>query len=87
MSIDVGAADGTYVAHLMLYSSRVIAFEPRKDAAEALRSRFRNVKLVSVEEVALSDSAASVLMHVPVGVPMLGTIEPSNQLRALLRPR
>ena len=80
LSIDVGAAHGTYVAHIMLYSSRVIAFEPRKDAAEALRSRFKNINLVSVEHVALSDSAGSVQMCVPAGRPMLSTIEPNNQL-------
>lgn len=86
LSIDVGAAAGNYVAHLIPYSSRVVAFEPRKDAAEALRSRFRNTRLVSVEQAALSDSAGSVQMHVPVGRPMLGTIEPYNRLEGAPAP-
>jgi len=64
-SIDVGAADGSYVAHMLLYSSTVVAFEPRPDAATRLRSQFGNTKAVRVEDVALSDTVGSAKMRIP----------------------
>jgi FkbM family methyltransferase len=79
-SVDVGAADGAYTVRLFLHSAAVIAFEPRPAAAEALRTRFRNLGAVSVEQVALSDTAGSSQLRIPPGRPMLATIDPRNQL-------
>ena len=78
-SIDVGAADGSYVAHMLLYSSAVVAFEPRPDAAIRLRSQFGNTKAVQIEEVALSDTVGFAKMRIPEKG-TLSTIEEKNHL-------
>jgi FkbM family methyltransferase len=65
LSIDIGAADGAYAANLLQHSSFVAAFEPRMDAANNLRSHFANSRLVSVEQVALSNASGVVKMRVP----------------------
>ena len=41
LSVDVGAANGTYLAYLLLYSAGVVAFEPRPEAAARLRAQLR----------------------------------------------
>jgi FkbM family methyltransferase len=80
ISLDVGAADGTYLAYLLLYSARVIAFEPRPEAAAALRSRLGATSLARLEEVALSDAAGNGEIRVPAERPMRGTIDRANRL-------
>jgi FkbM family methyltransferase len=85
MSIDVGAADGTYCVRLLLYSSRVVAFEPNPKAAEGLRTQFKDTPIVSIENYALSDSDGSVEMRVPEDRPMWGTIESTNLLTEATR--
>jgi len=59
LSVDIGAAQGTYLAHLLLYSAGVVAFEPRPQAAALLRARFGATAHTRVEEVALSDVAGT----------------------------
>jgi FkbM family methyltransferase len=80
ISVDVGAADGTYSVRLLLYSSRVVAFEPNPRAFEELTKQFKDTRIISVENVALSDECGSVEMRVPVDRPMWGTIESTNLL-------
>jgi FkbM family methyltransferase len=80
ISVDVGAADGTYLAYLLLYSARVIAFEPRPEAAARLRERFGSTTLSSIEEVALSDMPGTAEIRVPTQRPMRGTIDRANPL-------
>jgi FkbM family methyltransferase len=80
ISLDIGAAAGSYVAHMLLYSARVVAFEPRKEGADGLRSNFGNTKLVTVEEVALSNEAGTAEIRIPAGRPLLSTIDPQNRL-------
>src|SRR5712691_7165042 len=80
-TIDVGAANGTYTAHSLVRSSRVIAFEPRPEAALHLRNMF-GTRLVLVEEVALSDADGEIAMKIPVRGPMLATIEEMNTLQS-----
>src|SRR5262249_20610248 len=78
-TLDVGAADGTYTVHTLLHSSRVIAFEPRSEAAVRLRQLFKT-RLVQVEEVALSDLDGETAMKIPVRSGRLATIEERNNL-------
>lgn len=80
LSVDVGAADGTYTARMLLHSSRVVAFEPNPQACAQLRKQFQDTRLVSVENVALSDEPGIVEMRIPADRPMLGTIEKNNLL-------
>ncbi|HWO34297.1 MAG TPA: FkbM family methyltransferase [Candidatus Acidoferrum sp.] len=80
ISIDVGAAAGNYTMRMLLYSSRVIAFEPRPDGAEYLRCLFRNTSIVTIEQVALSNESGRTMLRRPVDRPMLSTIEAKNDL-------
>ena len=82
-SVDVGAADGAYVANMLLYSSAVVAFEPRPDAAMRLRSHFGNTKLVRVENAALSDRVGLSNMRIAEKATS-STIEPRNPVDAPL---
>jgi FkbM family methyltransferase len=79
-SIDIGCAAGAYAARMLLYSSRVIAFEPQPDAAKELRELFRHTSILTVEEVALSDTAGTTVLRSPADRPMLSTIEDTNEL-------
>jgi FkbM family methyltransferase len=63
-AIDVGANDGSYVHFLRRHARRVIAFEPMPALARALCRKFR--RGVVVEALALSDSAGTVPLHMPV---------------------
>ncbi|HYT19624.1 MAG TPA: FkbM family methyltransferase [Candidatus Polarisedimenticolia bacterium] len=80
ISIDVGAADGNYTMRMLLYSSRVIAFEPRPEDAQHLQHLFRNTRIVSVEQVALSNDGGRTVLRRPTDRPMLSTIEAKNEL-------
>lgn len=63
-AIDVGANDGSYVHFLRRHARQVIAFEPMPSLAQALSHKFgRGVK---VEPVALSDTAGTVALRMPV---------------------
>lgn len=78
--MDVGAAQGTYLAHLLLYSAGVVAFEPRPEAAGQLRAQFGGTAHTRLEQVALSDAAGTAEIRVPAQRPMRGTIAASNPL-------
>ena len=78
--MDVGAAEGTYLAHLLLYSAGVVAFEPRPEAAARLRTHFGATALARLEEVALSDEAGTAEIRVPAQRPMRSTISRLNPL-------
>jgi FkbM family methyltransferase len=80
LSVDVGAADGTYLAYLLLYSARVVAFEPRPQAAARLRQHFGATALARLEEVALSDVGGTAEIRIPAQRPMRSTIARSNKL-------
>ncbi len=80
LSVDVGAANGTYLAYLVLYSAGVVAFEPRPDAAARLRAQFGATARTRLEEVALSDEAGTAEIRIPLQRPMRGTIAGSNRL-------
>ncbi|HEY2807599.1 MAG TPA: FkbM family methyltransferase [Steroidobacteraceae bacterium] len=81
LSLDVGAAQGTYLAHLLLYSAGVIAFEPRPEAAGRLRAQFGGTAHTRLEQVALSDASGTAEIRIPAQRPMRGTIAPSNLLQ------
>jgi FkbM family methyltransferase len=80
ISIDVGAAAGTYSARLQLFSSRVVAFEPHPKAAQDLRRLFRWSRIMTVEQVALSNDVGAAVLRAPIDRPMLSTIEGNNCL-------
>jgi len=80
ISVDVGAAAGTYAVRMLLHSSKVVAFEPNPQAFQELSWQFVGTEIVSLENVALSDRSGSVQMRIPPHRPMLGTIEASQEL-------
>jgi FkbM family methyltransferase len=80
LSVDVGAAQGSYLAHLLLYSSGVVAFEPRPEAAGRLRAQFGATAHTRLEQVALSDAPGTAEIRIPAQRPMRGTIAASNRL-------
>jgi len=79
LSIDVGAARGTYTAQLVPLSRRVVAFEPVPHFAEDLRKMFSDTAIVQIEQVALSDQSGTCDMRVPKDS-FRSTIESGNQL-------
>jgi FkbM family methyltransferase len=87
LSVDVGAADGTYLAYLLLYSAGVIAFEPRPEAAGRLRAHFGATAHTRLEEVALSDAPGTAEIRIPVQRPMRGTIAGCNPLEGVSEVR
>jgi FkbM family methyltransferase len=80
LSVDVGAAHGAYLAHLLLYSAGVIAFEPRPEAAGRLRAQFGGTAHTRLEQVALSDVSGTAELRIPAQRPTRGTIAASNRL-------
>lgn len=80
ISIDIGAAAGAYTARLALFSSRVVAFEPRPEAAKELRRMFCRSKITTIEQVALSNDTGTAILRSPLDRPMLSTIELCNSL-------
>jgi FkbM family methyltransferase len=80
ISIDVGAAAGHYTMRMLLYSSQVIAFEPRPEAAEHLQGLFRDTRIVTIEQVALSNDGGTTTLRRPTDRPLLSTIEATNDL-------
>lgn len=64
-AIDVGANDGSYVHYLRRHAHKVVAFEPMPVLASALRKKFPGDDVV-IEQVALSDRADTVELHMPV---------------------
>lgn len=64
-AIDVGANDGSYVHYLRRHAHKVVAFEPMPLLASALRRKFPGDEVV-IEQVALSDRADTVELHMPV---------------------
>jgi FkbM family methyltransferase len=80
-SIDVGAADGLYVAHLLGTSEKVIAFEPRPDSVRELRDIFAgHGSKVQIEPVALSNACGSAQIRILTRDPGRSTIESDNGL-------
>jgi FkbM family methyltransferase len=63
-AIDVGANDGCYVHYLRRHARQVIAFEPMPSLARMLRRKFR--RGVVVESMALSDTAGTISLRMPV---------------------
>lgn len=81
LSIDVGAANGSYTAALIPLSRRVVAFEPTPNALNKLRRLFQGTPVVTIEAVALSDHSGTATMRLPASSFWRSTIEPHNDLR------
>jgi len=80
LSIDVGASQGNYTAHLIPLSQRVVAFEPVPRFAEGLRKMFADTAVVQIEQVALSDQSGTREMRVTNDL-YRSAIESGNELR------
>lgn len=77
ISVDVGASQGLYTAHLLTCSRAVWAFEPRQEAATELQRLYSN-EAVRVDSSALSDfdgEASMVICQSDLG---RSTLEQSN---------
>ena len=80
-SVDVGAAGGSFVAHLYDISLDVLAFEPRPRQAADLLAMSQALQLpVSVETVALSDRAGTARLRMLVHDLGRSTIDAGNAL-------
>lgn len=80
-SLDIGASEGLYMAHLLGLSEHCIAFEARPWQAAALKSVLARVtRHATVESVALSDSAGETKLRILIEDPGRSTIEESNLL-------
>lgn len=81
-SLDVGASGGIYTARLVKLSSEVVAFEPRVAAAAQLAALVEATgSRVTVEAVALSDTAGHGRLRVLDHEVGRSTIEVQNELR------
>lgn len=80
-SLDIGASQGLYTAHLLRFSQRCVAFEPRPMQAADLALGLDHLKSkVSVESIALSDRAGEVRLRMLAHDLGRSTIEDSNPL-------
>ena len=80
-SIDVGAAGGVYVAHMLKASKDCVAFEPGPNAAISLNSMVEALRLpVKIERVALSNQPGTAKLRVLTSDLGRSTIESENQL-------
>ena len=66
VAVDVGANYGVYTVAMMKAGARVVAFEPLRECAEALRhySSRHNGRL-TIHQAALSDHAGEATLHLP----------------------
>ena len=79
ISIDVGASEGLYTAHLFLNSKKCIAFEPRKEASVELSKITAGLKPpVQIETVALSDFTGEAQLKIFAKDAGRSTFEKSN---------
>ncbi len=81
-SLDIGAAGGLFIMHLVDYSKDCIAFEPIPDAVVDLKSMIKSVgaKNATIESVALSDKDGEAVLRMLVKDPGRSTIEEANIL-------
>jgi FkbM family methyltransferase len=79
ISLDVGAANGLYLAHLYAISAKCYAFEPRITALQNLERMFSGISdSIHFENVALSDFSGFTEMKVLKSNATLSTIEKGN---------
>ncbi len=87
VAVDVGSNIGVFTANLRQLASRVHAFEPNGDLADALEIAFRFDRRVTVHREALSDRSGITWLRIPVHngkiVTGLATMEPENALSGL----
>ncbi len=79
ISIDVGAANGLYLAHLYPVSKKCYAFEPREEALKNLKRIFSGITAsIQFENVALSNFSGSAELKILKSNDQLSTIEEGN---------
>jgi FkbM family methyltransferase len=79
ISIDVGASEGLYTAHLFLNSKKCISFEPRIEASIELAKLTAGLNPpVQIETVALSDFTGEAQLKIFVDDAGRSTIEKNN---------
>lgn len=81
ISIDVGAANGMYLAHLYKISKKCYAFEPRSEALQNLKKVFSKITSnIQFEQVAVSDFTGSTKLRILKSNDRLSTIEAENTI-------
>jgi FkbM family methyltransferase len=81
ISLDIGAANGLYLAHLYKLSKKCYAFEPREKAINKLKAMFAHVgDLIQFENVALSSFSGETEFRVMRNNGGLSTMEPENHI-------
>ena len=81
VAVDVGAAGGVYIAHLLGRASKIFAFEPRPAQAALLRELTSVLRLpIQVEAVALSDRCGTATLRMLSKDLGRSTIDAANAL-------
>lgn len=81
MGVDVGADQGSFIAHMLSHVSEVLAFEPRPRQAADLADMVQSLNLpVKIESVALSDRTGTATLRMPVNELGRSTIDVGNAL-------
>jgi FkbM family methyltransferase len=85
VSIDIGASIGSYTVHMLNFSTKCYAFEPRPDSAAYLMGRLgaRSNPRLRVETVALSDRSGDAQLRVLVNDLGRSSIEKENPVEQL----
>lgn len=86
-AFDVGAAEGYHSDVLRRLGARVVAVEPRSEAATVLRRRFARTPSVSIVEAAASAAPGTAALHACPDDPELATIDLAGRLRGRYRGR
>ena len=81
VAVDIGAAGGVYIAHLLGRASKIFAFEPRPAQAALLRELTSVLRLpIQVEAVALSDRCGTATLRMLSKDLGRSTIDAANAL-------
>src|SRR5262245_61655466 len=85
VSIDVGAAGGSYAVHLVGLSKRCVAFEPIPKTARRLRNKlvFQNNPKLQVEPMAINCFSGQANLRIPNKYPGRSTLAFNNTLEDL----
>lgn len=85
VSIDVGASSGSYTVHMLNFSTKCYAFEPRPDSAVYLAGRLaaRSHPRLRMETVALSDRTGDAQLRVVMNDTGRSSIEKENPVEQL----
>ena len=84
ISIDIGADEGLYLAHMYRRSKMCYGFEPRITAVKYLRKLFSGITpIVQIENVALSNKSGTAELRIPKEAQQESTLEINNKIEHL----